>query len=350
MNIEIANRLLDLRKKNNLSQEELAEQLGVSRQAVSKWERAEASPDTDNLIALAKLYKVSLDEMLLLKDVQEMEAEQAKDVENQSEPELYAEGECCLEGIHSIQIDVSGRDIRICQAQAGSTVSIEEYLGRNEESLQTCVENGTLLVSEKKRKDIGVPMFSCFRHTASKVYIPEDFVGRLEVEAAAGDIEINGRWDLSELAVSTASGDITVDITKAERIQLSTSSGDIQFGGGSGHGIMKTASGDIEAIWLCGELEAESSSGDIELKLKKITAAVKAETVSGDIDINIAANSNCRLTAESVNGDVSANFHFVKMYRKSENYVDAIFGDKAQDDVVPHVVMQTISGDIEIHG
>jgi transcriptional regulator with XRE-family HTH domain len=64
MNIEIANRLVDLRKKSGLSQEELAAKLGLSRQAVSKWERAEASPDTDNLICLAKLYGVSLDDLL----------------------------------------------------------------------------------------------------------------------------------------------------------------------------------------------------------------------------------------------------------------------------------------------
>ncbi len=64
MNIETANRLVQLRKEHNLSQEALAEKLGVSRQAVSKWERAEASPDTDNLIMLAKLYHISLDELL----------------------------------------------------------------------------------------------------------------------------------------------------------------------------------------------------------------------------------------------------------------------------------------------
>lgn len=65
MNIEIANKLLQLRKEKGLSQEQLAQELGISRQAVSKWERAEASPDTDNLIELAKLYDISLDELLL---------------------------------------------------------------------------------------------------------------------------------------------------------------------------------------------------------------------------------------------------------------------------------------------
>ena len=65
MNLEIANRLVALRRERGLSQEDLAARLGVSRQAISKWERAESSPDTDNLIALARLYGISLDELLL---------------------------------------------------------------------------------------------------------------------------------------------------------------------------------------------------------------------------------------------------------------------------------------------
>ena len=64
MTLRIANKLYELRKQNKMSQEELAEKLGVSRQAVSKWERAEASPTTDSLILLAQLYNISLDELL----------------------------------------------------------------------------------------------------------------------------------------------------------------------------------------------------------------------------------------------------------------------------------------------
>jgi transcriptional regulator with XRE-family HTH domain len=64
MNYEVAERLAELRRAKGLSQEELAHELGLSRQAVSKWERAESSPDTDNLIALAKLYGMTLDELV----------------------------------------------------------------------------------------------------------------------------------------------------------------------------------------------------------------------------------------------------------------------------------------------
>lgn len=69
MDIQIAERLQALRKEHGYSQEQLADELGVSRQAVSKWERGEASPDTDNLIALAKLYGVTVDEVLFNKSL-----------------------------------------------------------------------------------------------------------------------------------------------------------------------------------------------------------------------------------------------------------------------------------------
>lgn len=88
MTIEIADRLVKLRKKYGYSQEELADKLGLSRQAVSKWERAEASPDTDNLICLAKLYGVSLDELLATdEDIDTIVKEQVKDEKKETSSE-----------------------------------------------------------------------------------------------------------------------------------------------------------------------------------------------------------------------------------------------------------------------
>ncbi len=64
----ISERLKNLRIENGLSQEKLAEKLLVSRQAVSKWENGEALPDMENMIALARLYNTSLDELVGIKD------------------------------------------------------------------------------------------------------------------------------------------------------------------------------------------------------------------------------------------------------------------------------------------
>ena len=56
--------LLYLRDSRNMTQEHLAMLLGVTRQAVSKWESGTADPSTSNLLALAKLFGVSAEELL----------------------------------------------------------------------------------------------------------------------------------------------------------------------------------------------------------------------------------------------------------------------------------------------
>ena len=63
--MEFPNRLYQLRKERGLSQEELAHAVGVSRQAVQKWESGASRPDLDNLTALAQYLQVSLDELIL---------------------------------------------------------------------------------------------------------------------------------------------------------------------------------------------------------------------------------------------------------------------------------------------
>ncbi len=62
----LADKIMNLRKQMNLSQEQLAEKLSVSRQAVSKWESAQAMPDTGKIIQLAEIFGVTTD--YLLKD------------------------------------------------------------------------------------------------------------------------------------------------------------------------------------------------------------------------------------------------------------------------------------------
>lgn len=57
-------RLQELRLRHGMSQDALADKLGVSRQAVSKWERDEATPDLDKIIKLSELYGISLDALL----------------------------------------------------------------------------------------------------------------------------------------------------------------------------------------------------------------------------------------------------------------------------------------------
>lgn len=128
MNIEIANRLLQLRKEKGLSQEQLAQELGISRQAVSKWERAEASPDTDNLIQLAKLYQISLDELLLTGN-KEMKEENYKDETENTKGQDYVH--IGKDGIHVIdkngdEVHVSMKGVHVNEHQ-GDYVNIDSH-------------------------------------------------------------------------------------------------------------------------------------------------------------------------------------------------------------------------------
>lgn len=76
--MKLSDKLAELRRGSNLSQEELAEKLGVSRQAVSKWESGTAQPELQKLIELSNLYNVSVDELLSLEHTQEKESDVAE--------------------------------------------------------------------------------------------------------------------------------------------------------------------------------------------------------------------------------------------------------------------------------
>lgn len=62
--MNIGKRIYEIRQQQNITQEQLASDLAISRQAVSKWESGKAIPDIENLMYISNLYDVSLDELI----------------------------------------------------------------------------------------------------------------------------------------------------------------------------------------------------------------------------------------------------------------------------------------------
>ena len=62
--MDLGNKIMTLRKKNNLSQEDLAEKVGVTRQTISKWELEETTPDINQAKKLSMIFNISLDELV----------------------------------------------------------------------------------------------------------------------------------------------------------------------------------------------------------------------------------------------------------------------------------------------
>ncbi|MBR5265772.1 MAG: helix-turn-helix transcriptional regulator [Clostridia bacterium] len=97
MNIHL--KIQELRKKSGLSQEALAAQLGVSRQAVSKWESGINAPDIDNLLALSKIFGISVSELLT------GEKEESAEVQSEAAPAVADEKYEELLQQHLLQVD-----------------------------------------------------------------------------------------------------------------------------------------------------------------------------------------------------------------------------------------------------
>ena len=62
--MNLSDNLKRIRKENNLSQEQLADKLGVSRQSVSKWESGIAYPEMDKVLQICKMFNLNIDELL----------------------------------------------------------------------------------------------------------------------------------------------------------------------------------------------------------------------------------------------------------------------------------------------
>lgn len=65
--MDFSEKLRSMRKEYKMSQEQLAEKLNVSRQAITKWETGGGLPDIENVLAIAELFQISLDELLSAK-------------------------------------------------------------------------------------------------------------------------------------------------------------------------------------------------------------------------------------------------------------------------------------------
>ena len=85
--MDLGERLFELRKFKNLTQDEVAEKLKVTRQTVSKWETNQSTPDFDKIVPLCELFEIGVEELLTGKKPEEIQEEEQK-VENNVEKVL----------------------------------------------------------------------------------------------------------------------------------------------------------------------------------------------------------------------------------------------------------------------
>ena len=179
--MDFGDKLKQYRLKEGLSQEQLAEKIGVSRQAITKWETKRGLPDVENMIILAEIFKLTLDELVL------------EEVKNQEEKPTVFESETIYDIDTQKHFDINLGGARTVTLKTGSDEKIHIVL-----SSDTLAEIGSIFkikLDEKKNKlDVelvnqkGVSRFEAQESVDITLLLPEKFTEHTEVSASVKEL------------------------------------------------------------------------------------------------------------------------------------------------------------------
>lgn len=181
--MDFGDRLKQIRTTQGLSQEQLAEKIGVSRQTITKWETKRGLPDIENMIILAEIFKITIDELVL----QETQLHKKKPIIFESET------------VYDIDCD-KHFDIHMGSARRINISSSEdEKVHIKLES--DCLENLSSLFKikldeNKKKLDIvcikkkGISRYETEESVDVTITLPKDYTNHCEIEAATKELHI----------------------------------------------------------------------------------------------------------------------------------------------------------------
>ncbi len=182
-NMDFGDKLKQYRLKEGFSQEQLAEKIGVSRQAITKWETKRGLPDVENMIILAELFKLTLDELVL------------EEVKKQEEKTTIFESETVYDIDTQKHFDINLGGARKITLKTGNDEKIHILL-----SSETLTDIGSLFkvkLDEKRNKlDVelvnkkGVSRFEAQESVDITLLLPEKFTEHTEVSASVKELFI----------------------------------------------------------------------------------------------------------------------------------------------------------------
>ena len=228
--MNFAEKLKTLRKQKGISQEQLAEKIHVSRQAITKWEGGLGIPDIENLIAISSLFNESLDSLL------------------SEEKSLISRREFLYESRTEYDLDSQKKiDLRLGTAHE---VIIEKT---RDEKIQVIAASNKLpdlaqqvkvkIIEDRRRMDVVVRHSADLSDTAAKeqlfilVRIPEKFVADAELTAELKNLKIRDiTFDTIEFSgraeavfVTNASGHVELDTSSSLAVELDGARGKVDL-------------------------------------------------------------------------------------------------------------------------
>lgn len=210
----ISMRIRELRKQAKLSQEMMAEKIGVSRQAITKWETGLGVPDIENLVAIADLFKLSLDELM------------GRDIENETLAKDYlyeSVTEYDIDGKKDFDISFMGANKLKLYAYEGEKVKVillSDTISDIQNELKTKIDD------IKRKIDIDIKRVGNLSETVAKneltikILIPQLYMGEVELNGNTNILELKN-LELDNIEFSGKSKEIALENIKSH-IEIDT--------------------------------------------------------------------------------------------------------------------------------
>ena len=210
----ISIRIRELRKQAKLSQEMMAEKIGVSRQAITKWETGLGVPDIENLVAIADLFKLSLDELM------------GRDIEHETLAKDYlyeSVTEYDIDGKKDFDISFMGANKLKLYAYEGEKVKVillSDTISDIQNELKTKIDD------IKRKIDIDIKRVGNLSETVAKneltikILIPQLYMGEVELNGNTNILELKN-LELDNIEFSGKSKEITLENIKSH-IEIDT--------------------------------------------------------------------------------------------------------------------------------
>ena len=210
----ISMRIRELRKQAKLSQEMMAEKIGVSRQAITKWETGLGVPDIENLVAIADLFKLSLDELM------------GRDIEHETLAKDYlyeSVTEYDIDGKKDFDISFMGANKLMLYAYEGEKVKVillSDTISDIQNELKTKIDD------IKRKIDIDIKRVGILSETVAKneltikILIPQLYMGEVELNGNTNILELKN-LELDNIEFSGKSKEIALENIKSH-IEIDT--------------------------------------------------------------------------------------------------------------------------------
>lgn len=210
----ISMRIRELRKQAKLSQEMMAEKIGVSRQAITKWETGLGVPDIENLVAIADLFKLSLDELM------------GRDIEHETLAKDYlyeSVTEYDIDGKKDFDISFMGANKLKLYAYEGEKVKVillSDTIADIQKELKTKIDD------IKRKIDIDIKRVGNLSETVAKneltikILIPQLYMGEVDLNGNTNILELKN-LELDNIEFSGKSKEITLENIKSH-IEIDT--------------------------------------------------------------------------------------------------------------------------------